>query len=66
MSTPLTTQSTNLKNAICWIGETMQEHPDQPREKIIREAELRFDLTPAECTFLDTNFSKIARGEGCD
>jgi hypothetical protein len=66
MSTPLTTQSTNLKNAICWIGETLKEHPDTKRETIIRDAELRFDLTPAECTFLDTNFTEIAQGKGCD
>jgi len=65
MSTPVTTQSTNLKNAICWIGETLQEHPDMTREKIIRDAELRFDLTPAECTFLDTNFTDIAQGKEC-
>jgi hypothetical protein len=65
MSTPLTTQSTNLKNAVCWIGETLKEHPDKKREDSIREAELRFDLTPAECTFLDTNFTDIAQGRDC-
>ena len=54
--------SANLKKAVCWISETVQEHPEKNRERIITEAELRFDLTPRECDFLDTNFKKLAAG----
>lgn len=52
--------SANLKKAICWIGETVQEHPEKKRDAIITEAELRFDLTPRECEFLNNNFKKLA------
>ena len=45
-----------MKKAICWISESLLEHPEKTRKQVIREAELRFDLTPMECQFLDKNF----------
>ncbi len=57
----VTTPSTNLKNAIRWLGEVMQEHPEKNRTSVLREAELRFDLTPAECCFLDQNFDQVLK-----
>ncbi len=51
--------STALKNAIRWIGETVQQHPDKSRQSVINDAVLRFDLTPRECTFLQENFLEI-------
>jgi len=61
-SSPVLTPSANLKKAVVWLGETMQEHPEKKREKVLQEAQLRFDLTPAECEFLQNNFSKAASG----
>ena len=55
-SVPLLTASTNLQKAVAWLGETMQQHPDKQRAKVLAEAELRFDLTPAECEFLRRHF----------
>jgi hypothetical protein len=52
--------SANLKKAVCWIGETVREHPERSRRGILTEAELRFDLSPRECDFLDTNFQELA------
>jgi len=52
------TASANLKKAISWLSETILKHPDQDRSKTIRQAELRFDLTPKESVFLDKNFSQ--------
>ncbi len=60
-STDLLTTSTNLQKAVAWIGETMRQHPDKQRDKVIAEAELRFDLTPLECEFLSRHFSYIDR-----
>jgi hypothetical protein len=51
--------SANLKKAVCWVSETVQDHPERTRDNVISEAELRFDLTPRECEFLDKNFRKI-------
>ncbi len=57
--------SANLKKAVLWLGETVREHPEQQRADIVREAQLRFDLTPRECEFLNGNFNKITSGEPC-
>ena len=51
--------SANLKKALCWIGETIQSHPEKSRGNIITEAKLRFDLTPREGEFLNTNFTNL-------
>ena len=48
-----------MKKAIRWISDTLLEHPEKRRTQIIREAELRFDLTPVECEFLDKNFDDL-------
>lgn len=64
-STPLQTPSANLKKAICWLGETVREHPEKRRDVILAEAELRFDLTPAECEFLNSNFKNVISGTPC-
>ncbi len=57
----LLTTSTSLQKAVAWIGETMQQHPDKQRAKMIAEAELRFDLTPLECEFLHRHFRQTER-----
>jgi len=42
-----------LRQAVKWIGEKAKANPKAKRIEILREAELRFDLTPLECEFLD-------------
>ncbi len=54
---PLRSQSANLKKALQWMAEALQQHPEKKRASVLREAELRFDLTPLECEFLDKHFS---------
>lgn len=54
---PLHPKSTNLKKALLWMGETLQANPEKQRRTVLQEAELRFDLTPLECEFLDKHFS---------
>lgn len=54
---PLHTKSTKLKKAIAWMSESLSEQPEKNRRAILQEAELRFDLTPAECEFLDQHLS---------
>jgi hypothetical protein len=46
-----------MEKTIRWISETLLSHPEKKREKVIQEAEVRFDLSPAECAFLTKNFS---------
>jgi hypothetical protein len=55
--TPVSSKSANLKKALVWMAETLQNHPEKKRHTVLQEAELRFDLTPLECDFLDKHFS---------
>ncbi len=54
--------STNLQKAVQWVGDIMQEHPEKQRNQVVNDAQLRFDLTPAESEFLNHNFKKLAVG----
>lgn len=54
--------STNLQKAVRWIGEVMQEQPDTQRNQVVNDAQLRFDLTPAESEFLNQNFKDLTLG----
>ncbi len=51
--------SANLQKAVSWISETVLDHPEKKREAVIREAGLRFDLTPRECEFLNKKFTDL-------
>jgi hypothetical protein len=42
----------SLRRALRWLAERRREEPTAPRIKLIEEAALRFDLTPAEADFL--------------
>ncbi|HKJ13667.1 MAG: hypothetical protein OES28_00760 [Desulfobulbaceae bacterium] len=44
-----------MKKTLCWISEMIQSHPEKSRQQIISEAEIRFDLSPKECDFVDRN-----------
>ena len=54
---PVHTKSTKLKKALIWMGETLRDQPEKKRQVVLQEAELRFDLNPMECDFLDKHFS---------
>ncbi|MGB9711789.1 MAG: hypothetical protein ACP5J5_00735 [Dissulfurimicrobium sp.] len=45
-----------MRKAVKWMSEMINEHPDKDRREIILEAELRFDLSPSECEFLNKKF----------
>jgi hypothetical protein len=42
-----------MKKTLCWISEMLKEHPEKSRQQIFSEAEIRFDLSPKECDFID-------------
>jgi len=42
-----------MKKTLVWISEMLQAHPEKTRQQIINEAEIRFDLSPKECDFID-------------
>ncbi|MGE4560396.1 MAG: hypothetical protein AB7E77_09355 [Desulfobulbus sp.] len=54
---PLTSQSAKLKKAIVWMAEALYDTPEKARYLLVEEAQLRFDLTPRECEFLNKYFT---------
>jgi len=47
-----------MKKVLCWVSEMIVDHPGKKRIDIFREAEIRFDLTPRECEFLENHFAR--------
>ncbi len=45
-----------MRQAVKWLSEMTQTYPDKSRQEIIREAEVRFDLSPRESEFLSSKF----------
>lgn len=56
--TPLSSRSDKLKKAIAWVSETLQANPELSRNKLLDDALVRFDLSPADCEFLLKHFSE--------
>ncbi len=59
------TPSTNLQKAVSWISEVVQDDSAKDRGKVLKDAQIRFDLTPAECEFLTDKFADGAGGKSC-
>ncbi len=45
-----------VKKVLKWVKEMLDAHPEKGRKDIFKEAEIRFDLTPVECDFINKNF----------
>jgi len=54
----LPTGSDKMKKALRWMSEEMLTSPQKKRGAVIKEAEIRFDLSPVECEFLSKNFGE--------
>ncbi|MBI5557914.1 MAG: hypothetical protein HY885_09770 [Deltaproteobacteria bacterium] len=50
-----------MKKVLRWVCEVLEEHPEKVRKDVFREAQVRFDLSPLECEFLDTHFASQDR-----
>ena len=46
-----------MKKTLCWISEMVRSHPERSRQQIIGEAQIRFDLSPKECGFIERNLA---------
>ena len=53
---PLNNRSDKLKNAITYVSEIMQANPGKDRNKVVNEALMRFDLSPADSEFFLKHF----------
>ncbi|MFA7382427.1 MAG: hypothetical protein WC001_03175 [Desulfurivibrionaceae bacterium] len=52
--------SDKVKKALRWLSEELLNNPQKKRDTVLKEAEIRFDLSPAECEFLSKNFGESA------
>jgi len=53
----LPTGGDKVKKALKWLSEELVNNPQKDRTAVLKQAEIRFDLSPAECEFLEKNFS---------
>ena len=51
-----------MRRVVLWISETVQANPQKNRLAILREAEIKFDLSPRECEFVESKLNE-AGGE---
>ncbi|MFH1216237.1 MAG: hypothetical protein V1706_07030 [Pseudomonadota bacterium] len=65
MSRTLQPSGDKMKKVIHWVCEEMQEHPEKKRDVLYHEAEIRFDLSPLECEFLNTHFANEKKDRKC-
>jgi len=46
-----------LKRALTCFVELVEANPDKSRLELLRKVELMFDLSPADCEFLNKNLA---------
>jgi hypothetical protein len=58
MSTQQPTQATGDKTrqALAELCSLQQQHPEKARLSLLKQVEIKYDLNPKECEFLDRNF----------
>ncbi len=49
----VTPKGDKIRKAVTWVAAILRDDPERERKAVIHEAEIRFDLTPKECAFLD-------------
>ncbi len=46
-----------LKKALLYFSELVASHPDKSRLELLHKVELQFDLSPADCEFLNKHLA---------
>ena len=49
-----------LKKAVQHFSELVEASPDKSRLQLLQEVQLKFDLSPADCEFLNKHLTKEA------
>lgn len=52
-----------MRKAIKWFSDAVLSQPDKNRQRLLEEAEIRFNLSPKECEFLNCNFGELPKEE---
>ncbi len=46
------------RQALTELTSLLEQHPERTRKELLQLVEVKFDLTPKECEFLNQNFVK--------
>lgn len=44
------------KQALAELCELLKKHPEKSRQSLLQQVEIKYDLNPKECDFLNRNF----------
>lgn len=44
------------KQALVELCDLVEKHPEKSRQELLQQVEIKYDLTPIECEFLNRNF----------
>lgn len=47
-----------LKKAVQYFSELVDAHPEKSRLELLQRVELQFDLSPADCEFLNKHLAR--------
>ncbi|MBU0960826.1 MAG: hypothetical protein KKH60_04810 [Proteobacteria bacterium] len=53
---PTQCQGDKKKHALAELADLLKKHPEKTRKSLLQEVQIKFDLTPKECEFLNKNF----------
>lgn len=62
-SLPTQQKGEKVKKAIAHFSELVELHPDKSRKALLNEVEIKFDLSPLECEFLNKHLSSTQNNE---
>jgi hypothetical protein len=58
MTRPTQAPGDKMKKAITMFSELLEKHPEKSRLSLLQKVEMKFDLSPKECEFLNNHFDK--------
>jgi hypothetical protein len=56
---PTQTAGDKTRHALAELCDLQEKHPEKNRQSLLKQVELKYDLTPKECDFLDRNFQDV-------
>jgi len=58
MTVPTQQAGDKIKKALQTFSELLEKQPEKSRLALLHEVEVRFDLSPKECEFLNSHFDR--------
>ncbi len=58
MTLPTQVPGDKLKKAITLFSELLENHPEKTRSTLMQEVQMKLDLSPMDCEFLNKHFAQ--------